>query len=84
MNKKHKRVFTKILGIREGDLVRINSNALFTWEDYPIYIEGVKSELGRVESVLLVNYEPFYIVQLLNKGIKVIVSQKHLELEEKP
>ena len=80
--KKHRRVFTKIFGIREGDLVRVNGEEFFTWEDHPVLVEGVRNELGRVRLILFVNSEPYYIVYLLERGIEVLVSEQQIELEE--
>jgi len=82
LKKKHKRIFTKIFGIKEGDLVRVNGEELFTWEDHPVFVEGVRNELGRVRLILFVNSEPYYIVYLLDRGVEVLVSEQQIELEE--
>ena len=82
MKQRHRRTFTKIFGIREGDLVRVNGEELFTWEDHPVLVEGVRNELGRVRLILFVNSEPYYIVYLLDRGIEVLVSEQQIELEE--
>ena len=82
MKQRHRRIFTKIFGIREGDLVRVNGEELFTWEDHPVFVEGVRNELGRVRLILFVNSEPYYIVYLLDRGVEVLVSEQQVELEE--
>jgi len=82
MKKRHRRVYTKILGVRVGDLVRVNGEELTTWEDSPVFVEGVRDELGEVRSALLINYEPFYIVYLFDRRIEVLVSERQIELEE--
>ena len=77
---KDKRIFLPPFGFKEGDIVRVSGEGIWTFEETPRCIGKVENELGKIRLILFNEGETYYVVYLLKREVNVLVTEKFMEL----